>query len=76
MSIPALLIFKNGQVVDQIVGAQPAPVLRQRLARQVRQRDDTWRLERPCHLNSQWIRWRVRCMTWATSGHATWLWRN
>ena len=36
MSIPTLLIFKNGQVVDQIVGAQPAPVLRQRLARQVR----------------------------------------
>jgi thioredoxin 1 len=35
MSIPTLLIFKNGQVVDQIVGAQPAPVLRQRLARQV-----------------------------------------
>jgi len=35
MSIPTLLIFKNGQVVDQIVGAQPAPALRQRLARQV-----------------------------------------
>ncbi len=35
MSIPTLLIFKNGQVVDQIVGAQPAAVLRQRLARQV-----------------------------------------
>jgi thioredoxin 1 len=35
MSIPTLLIFKNGKVVDQIVGAQPAPVLRQRLARQV-----------------------------------------
>jgi len=34
MSIPTLLIFKNGQVVDQIVGAQPAAVLRQRLARQ------------------------------------------
>jgi thioredoxin 1 len=35
MSIPSLLIFKNGQVVDQIVGAQPAQALRQRLARQV-----------------------------------------
>jgi thioredoxin 1 len=35
MSIPTLLIFKNGQVVDQIVGAQPAPALRQRLAKQV-----------------------------------------
>jgi len=35
MSIPTLLIFKNGQVVDQIVGAQPAQALRQRLARQV-----------------------------------------
>jgi thioredoxin 1 len=31
-SIPTLLIMKNGQVVDQIVGAQPLPVLRQRLA--------------------------------------------
>lgn len=35
MSIPTLLIFKNGQVVDQIVGAQPAAALRQRLARHV-----------------------------------------
>jgi thioredoxin 1 len=35
MSIPMLLIFKQGKVVDQIVGAQPAQVLRQRLARQV-----------------------------------------
>jgi len=35
MSIPALYIFKNGQVVDQMVGAQPAAVLQQRLARQV-----------------------------------------
>jgi thioredoxin 1 len=35
-SIPMLLIFKNGKVVDQIVGAQPAQVLRQRLARQVK----------------------------------------
>lgn len=32
MSIPALFIFKNGVVVDQIVGAQPEHVLRQRLA--------------------------------------------
>jgi thioredoxin 1 len=35
MSIPALYIFKNGQVVDQIVGAQPVQVLQQRLARHV-----------------------------------------
>jgi thioredoxin len=35
MSIPMLLIFKQGKVVDQIVGAQPAQVLRQRLARHV-----------------------------------------
>lgn len=35
MSIPTLLIFRNGRVVDQIVGAQPIDVLRQRLARQV-----------------------------------------
>lgn len=32
MSIPALLIFKRGQVVEQIVGAQPLPVLRAKLA--------------------------------------------
>lgn len=36
MSIPTLLIFRDGKVVDQIVGAQPAQVLRQRLARHVR----------------------------------------
>ena len=35
MSIPTLYIFKNGQVVDQIVGAQPFGVLQGRLARQV-----------------------------------------
>jgi thioredoxin 1 len=35
MSIPTLLIFDNGKVVDQIVGAQSAQALRQRLARQV-----------------------------------------
>lgn len=33
MSIPALYIFRNGRVVDQVVGAQPLPVLRERLAR-------------------------------------------
>jgi thioredoxin 1 len=35
MSIPSLYIFKHGQVVDQIVGAQPLQVLQGRLARQV-----------------------------------------
>lgn len=35
MSIPTLYIFKKGQVVDQIVGAQPLPALRQWLARHV-----------------------------------------
>jgi thioredoxin 1 len=35
MSIPTLYIFKHGQVVDQIVGAQPLGVLQGRLARQV-----------------------------------------
>ena len=35
MSIPALLVFKHGKVVDQVVGAQPLPVLRQKLARAV-----------------------------------------
>jgi thioredoxin 1 len=36
MSIPTLLIFRNGKVVDQIVGAQPAYVLRQRVFPYVR----------------------------------------
>jgi thioredoxin 1 len=36
MSIPALFIFRNGQVVDQLVGAQPAHVLRQRVFPHVR----------------------------------------
>ncbi len=35
MSIPTLLIFKNGRVVDQIVGAQPLSALKQRLAAHV-----------------------------------------
>lgn len=35
MGIPALYIFKRGQVVDQMVGVQPANVLQQRLASQV-----------------------------------------
>ena len=35
MSIPTLYIFKNGQVVDQIVGAQPLGVLQKSLARHV-----------------------------------------
>lgn len=35
MSIPTLIIFKNGQPVDQIVGAQPYPALQQRLAKSI-----------------------------------------
>ena len=35
MSIPALYIFKRGEVVDRIIGAQPLPVLRQRLAQAI-----------------------------------------
>jgi thioredoxin 1 len=35
MSIPALYIFKQGEVVDRIVGAQPLNVLRQRLSQAV-----------------------------------------
>jgi thioredoxin 2 len=31
-SIPALLIFKNGELVDQLAGAQPQQVIEQRLA--------------------------------------------
>jgi thioredoxin 1 len=30
-SIPTIIIFKNGQVLDQIVGALPEPKLRQKL---------------------------------------------
>jgi thioredoxin 1 len=33
--IPALYIFKRGQVAERLVGAQPAPALRQALARHV-----------------------------------------
>jgi thioredoxin 1 len=36
MSIPTLLIFKNGRVADQIVGALPAPALRQRVMQHLR----------------------------------------
>ncbi len=36
MSIPTLYIFRGGQIVEQLVGAQPAPALRQALARHVR----------------------------------------
>jgi thioredoxin 1 len=35
MSIPTLLIFRNGKLVDRIVGAQPAHIIRQKLAQQV-----------------------------------------
>ena len=35
MSIPTLLIFREGKPVDQIVGAQPASVIRDRLAKQL-----------------------------------------
>lgn len=35
MGIPALYIFKRGKVVEQLVGVQPAHVLRERLARHV-----------------------------------------
>ena len=34
-SIPALLIFKNGEVVDQIVGAVPKPQLTKQLDAQI-----------------------------------------
>ena len=32
MSIPTLLVFKDGEMLDQIVGAVPRPVLEDRLA--------------------------------------------
>ena len=34
-SIPALLIFKNGEVVDQIIGAVPKAVLKKQLDAQL-----------------------------------------
>ncbi len=33
MSIPTLIVFRNGQPVDRIVGALPPPLLRQRIVR-------------------------------------------
>jgi thioredoxin 1 len=33
MSIPTLLLFKNGQVVEQIVGALPKSAIEQRIAK-------------------------------------------
>ncbi|MEN9840025.1 MAG: hypothetical protein RL177_1504, partial [Bacteroidota bacterium] len=34
-SIPTLLIFKNGQIVDQIVGAVPKAILKRQLDAQL-----------------------------------------
>ncbi|PMD98855.1 MULTISPECIES: thioredoxin [Siphonobacter] len=34
-SIPTLMIFKNGELVDKVVGAVPKPVLAQKLAAQL-----------------------------------------
>lgn len=31
MSIPTLLIFKGGEVVDQIIGAVPAEMIKEKL---------------------------------------------
>ncbi|MCS7222490.1 MAG: thioredoxin [Anaerolineae bacterium] len=36
MSIPTLLLFKHGRVVDRIVGVQPVQVIRQRLLQHLR----------------------------------------
>jgi len=33
MSIPTLLIFKNGRLVDQIIGAMPRRMLEPRITR-------------------------------------------
>ncbi|MHA1631782.1 MAG: thioredoxin, partial [Candidatus Freyarchaeota archaeon] len=33
MSIPTLLVFKNGKLVDRIVGAMPKSMLKQRITR-------------------------------------------
>jgi thioredoxin 1 len=34
-AIPTLLIFKRGELVDQIVGVQPKPAIEARLARHI-----------------------------------------
>jgi thioredoxin 1 len=34
-SIPTLLIFKNGKVVDQLIGVQPKPAIAARLQAQL-----------------------------------------
>jgi thioredoxin 1 len=31
MSVPTLILFRNGQEVDRVMGAQPIHILRQRL---------------------------------------------
>ncbi|MBC7893567.1 MAG: thioredoxin [Sphingobacteriaceae bacterium] len=36
-SIPTLMIFKNGQLVDKVVGAVPKSVLNQKLAAQLQE---------------------------------------
>ena len=33
MSIPALLVFQNGELVDQIIGAQPKPMLEPKITK-------------------------------------------
>ncbi|MDG6218994.1 MAG: thioredoxin [Candidatus Thermoplasmatota archaeon] len=33
MSIPTLLIFKNGQLVDRIIGVMPKPTIKEKLTR-------------------------------------------
>jgi len=33
MSIPTLLVFKNGQLVETVIGAMPRPSLEPRIAR-------------------------------------------
>jgi thioredoxin 1 len=34
-SIPTMLIFKNGELVDQLIGAQPKPAIEARLKAQL-----------------------------------------
>jgi len=44
-SLPTLKLFRNGEVVDELMGAQPEPVLRQLLDRYIEREGDKFRAQ-------------------------------